>query len=157
MTIIMFSSKSGSSEWYARALASRTGLDVFPASDHPDGEDMVFFGWLRNDVVVGIGDVDPSRLLAVCVVGLDDVKKFPKREIADRNGIHVPIYYMRGWIDRKRLNPLDKAVLLAVCVMMKLKGLDPKDEPVFDAMMNGGSFVDDKYLEPVELFLGSRR
>ena len=40
-----------------------------------------------------------------------------------------------------------------VCVMMKLQGLNEQNEPIFNAMMEGGSFYDEKYLDPVELFL----
>ena len=95
--------------------------------------------------------------VAVCVVGLDDVGRFDKAAVAERNGVKVPVYYLRGWIDRSKLNIIDKTVLLAVCVMMKLKGLNQYNQPVFDAMMEGGSFYDEKFLDPVTMFVESRR
>lgn len=157
MTVIVYSSKSGSSRKYAEILSSRTGIPMYQLDDQPEGESIVFFGWLRSDVVVGIDRVDRSRLVAVGVVGLDDVGRFQKSAVADRNGIKAPIYYMRGWIDRRRLGILDKGVLLAVSVMMKLKGLNEHNKPVFDAMMEGGSFFDEGYLDPMERFLTSGR
>lgn len=155
MTVIVYSSKSGSSRKYAEILSSRTGIPVYPVGEQPDGESIVFFGWLRKDTVVGIDRVDKSMVVAVGAVGLDDDGRFSKSSVSDRNGIRVPIYYMRGWIDRKKLNILDKMVLLAVSVMMKLKGLNEHNKPVFDAMMEGGSFFDESYLDPLERFLAS--
>ena len=154
MTVIVYSSHSGSSEKYARSLSDRTGLSCFSINDEiPEGEPIVFIGWLRKDTVVGLSHVEKSRLKAVCVVGLDNDGRFRSNVVASKNGYKVPTYYLRGWIDRKKLNVLDKGVLMMVCVMMKLQGLNEQNEPIFNAMMEGGSFYDEKYLNPVELFL----
>ena len=42
---------------------------------------------------------------------------------------------------------------MLVCVMMKLKGLNEFNQPLFEAMMGGGSFYDPVYLDSIELFL----
>ena len=118
-------------------------------------EKIVFFGWLRKDEVMGIKGADRSRIIAVCVVGLDNPGRFNSKAVSDRNDLKVPIYYLQGWIDRSKLNIIDKAVLLAVSVMMKLQGLYEFNTPIFNAMMEGGSFYDEKYLEPVERFVAS--
>lgn len=152
--IIVYSSKSGSSMMYAHDLSGRTGLSCYSISEpYPKDENIVFFGWLRKDTVVGIDSVDRSRLKAVGVVGLDSEGRFDKGIVADRNNLSVPIYYLRGWIDRSKLNVLDKCVLLAVSVMMKLQGLNEFNKPIFDAMMDGGSFYDPKYLDSIEQFI----
>ena len=70
----------------------------------------------------------------------------------DRNSVSVPVFYMRGWIDRSKLNVFDKTILLAVSVMMKLKGLNEFNRPIFDVMMEGGSFYDESQLDAVERF-----
>ena len=155
MTVIVYSSKSGSSKKYAESLSAKTGLAVYPVGQQPLDEKVVFFGWLRKDEVMGIRGVDRSRIIAVCVVGLDNPGRFNSRAVSDRNDLKVPIYYLQGWIDRSKLNIIDKTVLLAVSVMMKLQGLNEFNTPIFDAMMKGGSFYDEKYLEPVERFVAS--
>ncbi len=155
--IVVYCSKSGSSERYAREFASRTGFECFSFDDKlPQDGPIVFFGWLRADTIVGIRGIDTTRLKAVCVVGLDDPSRFNRSSVSEKNGVRVPVYYMRGWIDRSKLGIADKAILLAVSVMMKLKGLDGEGEKVFDAMMNGGSFYDPAYLDPVIRFCGGR-
>lgn len=155
MTIIVYSSHSGSSEKYAYALSQRTGLDCYSLSDTsiPESEAIIFFGWLRKDTVVGLSKIDPIRLKAVCVVGLDSEGRFNPSVVASKNGYKVPSYYLRGWIDRKKLNIIDKTVLMLVCVMMKLQGLNEHNQSLFDAMMEGGSFYQDSYLDPIECFL----
>lgn len=156
--IIIYSSKSGSSRRYAEDLSQRTGLPCFCCDDEvPVGEQIVFFGWLRNDQIVGLNRVDKGRLKAVCVVGLDEEGRFDRPSVINRNKVSVPIYYLRGWIDRSKLDPLSKGVLLAVAVMMKLQGLNEHNEPIFNVMRQGGSFYDPRYLDSVERFINTSR
>ncbi len=151
--IIVYSSKSGSSRKYAEILSERTSIPAYAAGSEPEGEPMVFFGWLRKDTVVGLRKVDVSKVRALCVVGLDDESRFSKPKVAEKNGVHAPVYYLRGWIDRSKLNVIDKTVLAVVAAMMKINGLNQFNQPIFDAMMEGGSFFDESYLAPIELFL----
>ena len=74
MTVVVYSSKSGSSKKYAEALSERTGLHIYPIGQQPADESVIFFGWLRDDTIVGLSQVDISKIVAVCVVGLDDVQ-----------------------------------------------------------------------------------
>ena len=76
---------------------------------------------------------------AVCVVGLDEEGRFDRSSVINHNKVSVPIYYLRGWIDRSKLDPLSKGVLLAVAVMMKLQGLNEHNEPIFNAMRQGAA------------------
>ncbi len=151
--IIVYSSKSGSTEKYAQTLASRLGIRCFSVKeDIPSDEPIVFFGWLKGPSVVGLNHMDRSRLSAVCVTGLDSEGRFDKAKVSSKNNLNVPIYYLRGWIIREKIGVSDKMILLMVSVMMKLKGLNEFNQPIFDAMMEGGSFYDEKYLEPIETF-----
>ncbi len=155
--IIVYSSKSGSSKKYAEILSGRASLPVYEAGTEPEGEPMVFFGWLRKDTVMGLRKVDVSKVSALCVVGLDDESRFSKSKVAEKNGVRAPVYYLRGWIDRSKLNIIDKAVLAVVAAVMKLNGLNQFNQPIFDAMMEGGSFFDESYLAPIELFLSASK
>ena len=153
--IIVYSSKSGSTKSYAEALASRLGCGCVSVRDEiPAEETIVFLGWIRGDEIVGLRGIDRKRVKAVCVVGLDDFGRFEsnKPKILDKNSLSVPVFYLRGWIDRSKLNIVDKTVLLAVSVMMKLQGLNQYNQPIFDAMMKGGSFYDESQLDAVERF-----
>ncbi len=156
--IIVYSSKSGSSKKYAEILSQRTGFPIFPVdSNLPQGEGIIFFGWLKKDTVIGLKYLDRTNLEAVCVVGLDSEGRFDAEKVSSYNGYSAPTYYLRGWIDRSKLTILDKTILLAVSVMMKLKGLNQFNQPIFDAMMVGGSFFDESYIDSIELFCKSDR
>ncbi|TQS79423.1 MAG: hypothetical protein A3205_01150 [Methanomassiliicoccales archaeon Mx-03] len=156
MAVIVYSSKSGSTEMYALSLSSKTGLEAYPLGKEPESGAIIYMGWLRNDEIVGLKGLDKSRLIAVGVIGLDDVGRFDRPRVAEKNGVKVPVYYLRGWIDRSKLNIIEKAVLTWVSAMMKLKGLNEYNQAVFDAMMEGGSFYDEKYLDPIVMFVESK-
>ncbi len=150
--IIVYSSKSGSSAKYASVLSSRSGLPFYRVTDkYPDSENIVFIGWKKGSKVIGLDSIDRHRLVALCVVGID--RTLDSKTLADGLNISVPIYYLHGWIDRKKISLVDKLTLCFVCVMMKLKGLDDSDAPVFDAMMNGGSFFNESDLDGIVRFL----
>ncbi len=100
---------------------------------------------------MGLDKVDSSRLLAVATVSLDDHPEFGWNTVKDRNKIVVPIYHLRGWIDRKKLNIFQKLLFYLLCARYKLKGLNSHTGPLFDAMMNGGSFYDESGLEQLEV------
>ncbi len=156
MIVAVFSSKSGSSEKYARLFASHVGCECFSAEDRIPGDgSIVFFGWVRGPTIVGLRSIDKSRLKAVCAVGLDSSDRFDKVRMADSNKVSVPIFYVRGWIDRMRLGFVDKTVLAFVSAVMKIRGLNQYNQPVFDAMMEGGSFFDESMLADLERFCSS--
>ena len=152
-SIIVYSSKSGSSENYALALSRKTGLPVYSVrDDYPKDQRIVFFGWIKGSSIVGIRSIDRFKLHAVCAVGLDSADRFDSKKMSDSNGVSVPMYYVRGWIDRSRLGIIDKAILAVVAACMKLQGLNQFSQPVFDAIMEGGSFYDESQLEPLVRF-----
>lgn len=158
MTIIVYSSKSGSSEKYAKSLSEATGFDCFSVKDsYPSDQMVVFFGWLRGKAVVGLDKVDRSKLKAVCVVGLEYPDMFNRKAISDANEIRVPVYYLQGWIIRKRLGVFTKIFFAVICAKMKLDGLNDRSQRIFDAMMEGGSFYDESFLAPIVTFCGKKK
>jgi len=152
MTIIVYSSHTGSTKKYAEILSERTGFPVFSVKDEYDHEQqIVFLGWLNGPRIRGINEVDNSKLIAVATVSLDDHPSFGWPKVKDVNKIKVPIYHLRGWIDRKKLNIFEKLFFYFLCAMYKLRGLNSHTEPLFNAMMNGGSFFDESGLDNLVL------
>ena len=152
MTIIVYSSRTGSSERYARALGERTGFQVFSVKEQYDeNEPIVFIGWIKGPRLTGFDRVDHHKVIAVAAVALDDRPSFGWQKVKDTNEIKCPFYHLRGWIDRKKLGILSKLFFCFLCAYYKLRGLDSHTGPLFDAMMNGGSFYDESALEPLVL------
>lgn len=154
--IIVYSSKSGSSEKYARSFSDISGYPVYSVKDnYPKDQPIVFFGWVKGPSIVGIRGIDRSMLHAVCAVGLDTSDRFNSQKISDSNNISVPIYYIRGWIVRDRIGFMDKLILSLVAATMKIRGLNSFNEPIFKAMLYGGSFYDDSQLDSLSRFCSS--
>ena len=151
MTIVLYSSHTGSSKKYAESFADRMGFECHSVKEKiVSDEPVIFFGWLRGPRIVGLDSVDQYKLRAVVAVALDENPEFGWKKVKDVNNIHVPFYHVRGWIDRKKLNIFEKLFFVFLCVKMKLIGLDSHTQPLFDAMMNGGSFYDETPLEQLE-------
>jgi hypothetical protein len=120
-------------------------------------EHIIFFGWLRGPKVVGMDRIDRKKMIAVAVVSLDDNPEFGWQKVKDVNHIAVPMYKLRGWIDRKKLYFFEKIFFYFLCATMKLKGLNNHSEPIFNAMMEGGSFYDETGLEQLLQFAASNK
>ncbi len=150
MTIIVYNSKTGSSERYARMLSERTGLGCYSVKDeYPDDEDIVFFGWLRKYTVMGLSKVDPNRLKAVCVVGVDNVDFFPRDNVIANHGYDAETFYLRGWIVPEKLNFLERFILRMVSRKILKEAGVFADMDLITAMNEGGDFFDESYLEPI--------
>jgi len=156
MAIVVYSSHTGSTKKYAEAFASKVGYKCFSVKDKYDpDEEIIYFGWLRGPKVVDLGTIDRRRLIAVATVSIENHSDF-FRKVKDANNINVPAYHLRGWIDRKKVGIMGKLMFLFICVMYKLKGLDDYTGPMFNAMMEGGSFYDESALEPLIQFVSTR-
>lgn len=158
MTIVVYSSHTGSTKKYAEIFSERTGLSCYSIKDKYDPEErIIFFGWLRGPRIVGLDAVDRSKIIAIGIVSLDDNPDFGWNKVVDTNKIKVPHYHMRGWVDRKKLNIFDKTLFTFLCAMYKLKGFNPHTQQLFDAMMNGGSFFDESALDNLILFASTNQ
>jgi len=157
MTIVIYSSHTGSSKKYAESFAEKMGFECHSVSEKIESiEPIIFFGWLKGPRIVGLDSADPFKLRAVVAVALEENPEFGWSKVKEVNNIRVPFYHVRGWIDRKKLNPLEKLFFLFLCVKMKLKGLDSHTQPLFDAMMNGGSFYDEAPLDRLEVMFKTK-
>ena len=157
MTIIVYSSKTGSTKKYAEILSSRTGLACYSVKEKFPDDMIIFLGWLRGPRIVGIDRVDMNRVLAVAAVSLDDNPEFGWKKVKDINHVSVPFYHMRGWIDRSKIGIVSKIMFCFLCAMYKLRGLNDHTKPLFNAMMEGGSFFDESGLDPICEFVASRK
>jgi hypothetical protein len=153
MVIVVYSSHTGSSKKYAEILSSKMSYQCYSVKDMPDSDEgVIFIGWIRGPVIVGLSKVDKHRLIAVAAVSLDSNPEFGWPKVKDTNSISCPFYHLPGWIDRKKLNVFEKLLFVFLCARYKLQGLDSHTAPLFDAMMNGGSFFDESALQQLEDF-----
>lgn len=156
MTIVVYSSHTGSTKKYAEAFSGKVGYACFSIKDKYDPEEeIIYFGWLRGPRVVGLDTIDQRKLAAVVTVSIENKPEF-FRKVKEINDIKAPVFHLRGWIDRKKVGIPAKILFCFICAMYKLKGLDDYTGPMFNAMMNGGSFYDESGLESLIQFAESR-
>ncbi len=156
MTIVVYSSHTGSTQKYAQTFADKVGYACYSVKDEYDRNDeIIYFGWLRGPSIVDLNLIDRKKLIAVVSVSIekDDVLF---RKVKESEKIGVPFYNLRGWIDRKKVGFFPKILFIFLAVKYKLKGLDDYTGPMYDAMLNGGSFYDESGLDPIIEFVRSR-
>lgn len=154
MTIIVYNSKTGSCKKYAEILSQRTGLECYSIKDtYPKDEDIVFIGWLMKFTVKGLSKVDRSKLRAVCVVGCDEPEFFPKGPVIENNGYDAETFYLRGWIIPEKLGFKDRFVLRVVSKILAKKAEGHVSKDLLTAMVKGGDFFDESYIDQVEAFV----
>ena len=77
MTIVVYSSKTGSTRKYAETFASRVGYACFSSKDEYDPEEtIIYFGWTRGPVLVGLSSIDKKKLVAVATVSIENDHQF---------------------------------------------------------------------------------
>ena len=157
MVTVVYSSRSGSSEAYAKHIATSLGSKCFSIKEvSKDLDDQILYvGWISGARVVGLNKVGDMKLKAVVVVGIEPESRFEKVKVTNYNKIRVPIFYLRGWIDRSKLNVFQKILFAVIAAKIKMGGLNQYNQPIFDAMMEGGSFYDESSAEDVIRFIGT--
>jgi hypothetical protein len=150
MTIIVHNSKTGSSKKYAEILSERTGLKCYSVREsYPNNEDIIFFGWLRGPKVMGLSKIDPNMVKVVCIVGLDNEIPFPMEKLIAPDKYDVKTFYLRGWLIPEKINFLERFILKIVTKkILKEKG-ESADRILMDAMIHGGSFFDESFVDPI--------
>ena len=156
MTIIVYNSKTGSSKRYAEILSERTGLPCYSVKEsYPESEDIIFFGWLRKYTVVGLSAVNMKKLRAVCIVGLDNVDFFPKDAVIAHHRYDAETFYLRGWIIPEKINFMERFILRMVSKKILKAAGEFADKDLIDAMLHGGSFFDETFIDPIVRFMES--
>jgi len=153
MTIIVYSSNTGSTKSYAQAFSGKVGYACFDSSEEYDRQqDIIYFGWMNGPKVVGLDNIDQTKLKAVVTVSIECDDEFFQK-IGKANDIKVPIFHLRGWIDRSKLGFGPKFLFFFICMMYKYNGLNDYTGPMYDAMKHGGSFYDESGLDPIIEFV----
>lgn len=169
-TTITFSTVYGSSELYARRLASSLDLearDVADVSRVSDGV-LVHFGGLYAGTVCGLRRAcalaKPPVRLVVCTVGLADPGIEDNAETIDKTVRAIVrrddlvIFHLRGRMDYRKLSVKHRAMMWAlVKVLMKSKKeLSDEDRALIGTYGKTIDFVDESWLDPVRTYLSQQ-
>ncbi len=157
---IVYTSKTGNTEAYAKLLSKKTALACYTSEEAervlPEGSEIVYLGWLMASTVTGYKKASKRyRVQAVCGVCLGTCGS-QIAEVRKMNGISetLPLFTLQGGFDMNKLHGMNKFMMK---IMRRyLKGQIAKketktadDERIVSMLDHGGSAVCVENLVPV--------
>lgn len=170
--LVLYKSKYGATEQYARLLAQTQQWDICPLADCntknlKEYDGILFAGGIYASGIAGIrelkkqfGEIKDQKIAVFCV-GASPMDEKNLLEIKQRNLrgklSGIPLFYGRGAWDESKMSFKDRLLvgMLQKAVSKKAPAdLEPWMMALLEASGQKCSWVDQKYLEPViEYFL----
>lgn len=162
---IVYSSNTGFTAQYAKILGEKTGLPVYTIAEADSalaaGADIIYLGWVLAGRIKDWGNVAARyNIQAVCAVGVGSGKasaavirenmQFKKK---------YPLFAIPGGLEIKKLRGLNRFIIKrlrasSIKNLSAKKNLSESERITLSLLNDGGSAVDEKYLEPVLALLG---
>ena len=158
--IILYTSNTGHTEEYAMMLRDALNLPAYKTGSVPAqvaGAEAIYLGWLMAGNLVGYAPA-AKKYRIVCAVGVgmtpeseEQTQKLAEKIKAPEG---LPVFYLQGGYDKKKLKGFNKAVMNVVekTIMKRLEGLPEEkrvEEPVYKMITEGYSVVSAERLQPV--------
>lgn len=160
MKAIIYTSNTGSTAYYAKALALETGLPAYSLTDAgkklKNGSEIIYLGWLMAGIVQGYAAAAKRYdICGVCAVGMGKCGT-QTEEVRSKNHIpeKMPLFTLQGNFDIKKLNGIYR-IMMSIMVKTAGKALaekqnrTPDEDDMLDMMQNGSERVNAENLEPV--------
>lgn len=161
--VIVYESKTGFTEKYARMLADKTGLKAMRVEDFSRseeaarGEEVIFLGWIMAGKIQGLNKVRNHSLKAVCATGTARSPEPDEKTFVARNKIsQLPFFYLRGGcLPIKEYKGIDRFLLTIFLGMLKLMARKNEElQESIEHLEKGFDGVKEENLEPVLQWLG---
>lgn len=164
---VVYHSKHGSTEKYAKWIAEETGAVLFKeqeckAKQLVDFDVVVYGGAVHAGGILGIKflqkgikELAGKKVMAFAVGLMVDTEETQEqcREINFIKGIsEVPCYFLPGAYNPEEIKGMDKAIIGIVKKMVESKKsleITDKDRELMKTLESGGDFMDKKYLQPL--------
>lgn len=140
--VIVYGSRYGTTERYARALAELTGIEAVPydaAGDLSAYDTIIYFGGLYAGGVLGlaktVGQLAQAKHLIIVTVGLadpmdktntDHIKASLQKQLPPELYTRAEFFHLRGGIDYSHLSLKHKAMMKLL--YEKVKKLPPEQQ-----------------------------
>ena len=158
-TGIVYTSKTGYTEKYAKLLGEQLGLPAFSAEQAdslPEGTEVLYLGWLMAGVVKGYKKAAQRfSVAAVCGVGMGPAGS-QDSDVRKNNAIpqKVPVFTLQGGFDRTKLHGIYRFMMGVMIKVMgsslrKKENRTPEEDAMLEMVTNGGDFVDVRQLDGV--------
>lgn len=163
MDAIIYTSNTGSTAYYAKALALETGLPAYSMAEADNkvqkGAKIIYLGWLMAGAVQGYAAAAKQYdICGVCAVGMGRCGT-QTEEVRRKNHIpkNIPLFTLQGNFDIKKLHGIYR-FMMNIMVKTAGKALAEKqekqdrtadEEDMLDMMQNGSGRVKTENLRPV--------
>lgn len=160
MDAIIYTSNTGSTAYYAKALALETGLPAYSMAEGDKkvqkGAEIIYLGWLMAGTVKGYAAAEKRYdICGVCAVGIGRCGT-QTEEVRRKNHIpeSIPLFTLQGNFDIKKLHGIYR-FMMNIMVKTAGKALAEKqdrtadEEDMLDMMQNGSGRVKTEKLKPV--------
>lgn len=166
-TIVIFSSKYGSTEIYARWIAHRLNADIFRTGDVKPKDltryDIIIFGGSLHAMgIKGISLIKKNfellkgKKLAVFAVGCSPVNEENFRNIQEHNfprelSKQIHLFYFRGKFDYEHLNFIDRTMMnmLRNMLLKRKVPLTDDEKALVECYEKPADWTDEKSIEPL--------
>ncbi len=166
-TVVIYKSKYGSTEQYARWIAEELKCDLvraedFKAKSFSQYDNIIFGGGLQAGGIKGLELIKKNwkdikdKKIVIFAVGLSVDDKDNRMQVRDIN-LDKPelkgltIYYCKGAYHPEQVKGLDKGIM-KVCLRMlegnRYTGTDAQKQ-LYKDMSEGADYVDKKYITPI--------
>ncbi|MGI6777015.1 MAG: flavodoxin domain-containing protein [Acetivibrionales bacterium] len=155
---VVFKSKYGSSEKYARWIAEDVNADVLKASDVKvenlmEYDTIVYCGGLYAGGLLGFSLIKKNyrklshKRIIVAAVGATTKKEEAVREVKEKNFTpemqdKVQLFVLRGGLDYQRMNVMDRFLMFLLVKSLKSKKSDELDDDSKALIATYGKVVD---------------
>ncbi len=161
---VIYTSKTGFTEQYAKKLGEKLGLPVCALADaskkYRNGATVIYLGWVFANTVKGYKKATRRyKLAAVCAVGLSDTGTM-EAEIRKANTIpqKLPLFTLQGGLKRSQLRGINKLLIkILEKGLTAQKARSEQDERMLSLIRKDGSYVSDENLSSVIEWYGQSK
>lgn len=149
--VIIYKSKTGHTERYARMLSKELNITCYSYKDAivSKNDEVIFLSYIYASKIMGLSKIlKKYNVKVVIAVGALAYSKDYLNTLKDANNIKLPFFYLRGGIDYNKLNFFFKKFLPIIG-----KDIAKDDKELLNLFKNGGDFVSKDNLKDIFDFL----
>lgn len=149
--IIIYKSKTGHTEKYARMLSKELKIPCYSYKDYTisKDDDVIFLSYIYASKIMGLSKIlKKYKVKVVIAVGALAYSKDYFNTLKTVNNINLPFFYLRGGIDYSKLNFIFKKFLPIIG-----KDIAKDNKELINLFKNGGDFVNKDNLKEVLNYL----
>lgn len=154
---IVYNSNTGHTEEYAKILSEKINVPYYDIKtirkELRQNDEIIYLGWICASRICGINKVTKKYKVKCCgAVGAYAFDEKYIQEIKKGNKLEIPLFYLRGGINYKKLKGIKKKVFQMFGNAME-KENRPENRELINLLKNGGNYVSEKNLEQLITYI----